>query len=154
MISAINPESCAEVDFMLHAPIYQHDIEPFDNWPAPLEYSTSPSVFCFKLQSGQEFYDINFELIPELFGLWFANDSVYSAHLKICFPENDSNHKIDIRVVDTQFRRIKFYSENGAYLPLILLYYQNAHKSRVLDLFVHKSGRFWIELIPERDEQD
>ncbi|MET4694543.1 hypothetical protein [Endozoicomonas lisbonensis] len=146
MTLTANPEQYAEVDFMLHSPIYRQTIEPIESWPRPIQNSR---VFNFRLKPGQCFQHIEFNSMLTLIGQWFASEQLYSAHLKIKFPDDDSDHAIDIRVMDTHFRRMKFYSENGAYLPETLRYYQDVHKSQVLDLYLHNSGRFWIELHPD-----
>ncbi|UYM15865.1 hypothetical protein [Endozoicomonas euniceicola] len=132
---------------MLHSPIYRQTIEPIESWPLPEQNNCT---FDFKLKPGQSFQHIAFNSILTLIGQWFASEQIYCVHLKIRFPDDDSDHAIDIRVMDTQFRRIKFYSDNGAYLPDTLRYYQEAHKSQVLDLYLHNSGCFWIELHPEQ----
>ena len=148
MIPTVNPEPYAEVDFMLHSPIFNRGTTPISSWPAPPPRSQSQR-FSFKLQPGQCFRHIDNDSILGLLGTWFSHDKLQSVHLKIFFLEDDADHAVDIHIIDTRYRRVKFFSENGAYLPDTLLYYQNAHKSNVLDLYLHHNGRFWIELRPE-----
>lgn len=144
MILTANPEPYAETDFMLHSPIFNRGTQSIQSWPIPYKNLR----LHFKVQSGQRFEHIFFDTILELAGSWFNSNTVHSVHLKAFFPLDDDDHAIDISVIDTHLRRMKFYSENGAYLPDTLLYYQECHKSNVLDLYLHHSGRFWVELRP------
>ncbi|AMO56601.1 hypothetical protein GZ77_03660 [Endozoicomonas montiporae] len=148
MTPTVEADQYAEVDFMLHTPIYRQSVELLESWPLSPPDQTIDTINA-NLSAGQCFQHIRFDSLLTLFGQWFANQQLYSLHLKIRFPVDDTDQAIDITVVDTRFRRIKFYSENGAYLPETLRFYQQTHKSQVLDLYLHNSGRFWIELYPD-----
>ena len=148
MTLTVNNTCYAEVDFMLHSPIFRQRVDPIESWTSDSEHEKKHR-FHYRLQTGQYFEDVACHGIRSLISHWFANQQLQTAHLEITFPKDDNNHTISLNVIDTQVRPQAFYSENGVYLPATLMYYQNVHKSDRLHLFLHHKGRFWIELRPD-----